>query len=61
RARCFRTVRPALTWLHLPTPSLERPWTEPPKFCLAATSTCICCGATNCAALLPSHQVPTHH
>ncbi|KAK4150210.1 hypothetical protein C8A00DRAFT_18221, partial [Chaetomidium leptoderma] len=45
----------ALTWLRLSTLSPERPWTEPPKFRLATTSACICCGATNCAALLPSH------
>ncbi|KAK4240336.1 hypothetical protein C8A03DRAFT_13344, partial [Achaetomium macrosporum] len=44
----------ALTWLHLSTPSPERPGTEPPKSRLATTSACISCGATNCAAPLPS-------
>ncbi|KAK4247418.1 hypothetical protein C7999DRAFT_14539, partial [Corynascus novoguineensis] len=45
----------------LSTPSPEGSWTEPPKFRLATTSACICCGATNCASPLPSHRVPTHH
>lgn len=60
-SRCLRTVPSALTWLRLSTPSPERPWIEPPKFRLATTSACRCCGATNCAAPLPSHRVPTHH
>ncbi|KAK0660814.1 hypothetical protein QBC41DRAFT_202212, partial [Cercophora samala] len=51
----------ALTWLRSPTPSPERPWTEPPKFCPATTSACICCGATNCTAPLRFNRVPTHH
>ncbi|KAK0724003.1 hypothetical protein B0T21DRAFT_294019, partial [Apiosordaria backusii] len=49
------------TWLRSPTPSPERPWTEPPKFCPATTSACISCGATNCTAPLPFNRVPTHH
>ena len=61
RARCLRTLPSALTWLRLSTPSPDRPGTEPPKVRLATTSACICCGATNCAAPLPSRRVPTHH
>ncbi|CAP67910.1 uncharacterized protein PODANS_1_17850, partial [Podospora anserina S mat+] len=61
QARRHSIAESALTWLRSPTPSPERPWTEPPKFCPATTSACICCGATNCTAPLPFNRVPTHH